>query len=224
LLPIAVRLDDEGRELPTIDDDWIIEDVSNSEVRIFNPRTQHRLALGADHVHHFTTNPERSHGGIEFGFLTLNVQVFIERTGCSVRPNARPGEPVKPAREEIADKWVDHRYPIDSGIQRRLVDAGYTVTWCNDDKLSRKTELEGWEIVVEPDALGVLSKFRHKDRPYDQTLIKTKAAEREKDNRPTNVKRCLDCGGPLYLAKRGVTTADTVWLCSNKSCPSNRRR
>src|SRR5580692_1992932 len=84
LLPIASRLDD-GNELPKVDDDWIIEEVSNSEVSIFNPRTQHRLALGADHVHHFTTNPERSRGGIHFGFLTLNVQVFIERTGCSVR-------------------------------------------------------------------------------------------------------------------------------------------
>ena len=59
LLPIASRLDD-GSELPRVDDDWIIEEVSNSEVSIFNPRTQHRLALGADHVHHFTMYPEAS--------------------------------------------------------------------------------------------------------------------------------------------------------------------
>jgi len=28
----------------------------------------------------------------------------------------------------------------------------------------------------------------------------------------------------LYMAKRGATLADTVWLCSNEACPSNKRK
>ena len=34
-----------------------------------------------------------------------------------------------------------------------------------------------------------------------------------------NVKRCLECREHLYLAKRGETTADATWLCSNEICP-----
>jgi hypothetical protein len=220
---MAARLDENRRELPLIDDDWIIEDVSNTEVHLFNPRTEHRIVLGADHTHHFTTNPNRTQRGIQYGFLTLNVQVFIERQGSTVRPNARPGEPVKPQREEIMNKWVDPRYPHDSGLQARLEAEGYTVKWCSDTNLVRKIDLEGWEIVVERDAQGVRSKFRIKDRPADQTLIKTKAVV-PRHTGPTNVKPCLECGQYLYLASRGQTTLDNVWLCPNENCPSNRRR
>ena len=35
----------------------------------------------------------------------------------------------------------------------------------------------------------------------------------------SNVKRCLECREHLYLAKRGATTAETMWLCSNEICP-----
>jgi hypothetical protein len=45
-------------------------------------------------------------------------------------------------------------YPSDSGLQQKLEAAGYRVAWCSDTKLSRKIDLEGWEIVVEPDAKG----------------------------------------------------------------------
>ena len=211
------------RELPREDDDWIIEEVSASGLRMMNTRTQHQITLGADHIHHFTSNPNRSHGGIQYGFLTLNVQVTIGRNGCSVRPNSRPGESVRPQPIEIEEKWVDLRYPFDSGIQQRLESEGYTVKWCSDDKLSRKIDLEGWEVVVEPDARGIQWKFRIKDRPTCLTLIKTKSTV-QAHRGPTNIKRCLDCGQELYLARRGEMTLDTIWLCSNSSCPSNRGR
>jgi hypothetical protein len=223
LVPIASRLDEDGGELPQEDDDWIIEDVSPTGVRIFNVRTQHQLTLGADHIHNFTSNPQRSRSGAQYGFLTLNVQVFIERKGCSVRPNSRPGEPVKPRVQEIADKWVDSRYPRDSGIQKKLEAEGYRLAWCSETNLSRKVDLEGWELVIEPDAQGVRSKFRIKDRPADQTLIKTRAVVRQPQG-ARNVKPCLECGQNLYLASRGQTTLDNVWLCPNENCPSNRRR
>ena len=77
-----------------------------------------------------------------------------------------------PPAPEIVEKWVDFRYPSDSGLQTRLEAAGYRVAWCLDSKLARKLDLEGWEIVVEPGDNSILSKFRLKDRPADQTLIK----------------------------------------------------
>jgi len=222
LVPIANRLDEEGRELPPENDDWIIEEVSASGLRMMNTRTQHQLTLGADHIHHFVTNPHRSIGGIQYGFLVLHVQVSMDRKGCSVHPNARPGESVRPQPIENVEKWVDLRYPFDSGIQQRLESQGYTVKWCRDDKLSRKIDLEGWEIVVEPDDRGIRSTFRIEDRPTCQTLIKTKSAVHPHRG-PTSIQRCLKCGQQLYVARRGETTLDTIWLCSNPSCLSNER-
>lgn len=172
LIPTACRLDENNRELPNIDDDWIVDRVAETGVQITNPRTNHSITLGKDHIHHFTTNPERSRGNIKHGFLTLNVQVFLQSTRCWVRPNARPGEQVELVLENISEKWVDPRYPSDSGIQKRIEDAGYRVAWCLDTNLARKIDLEGWELVVESDARGVPTKFRMKDRPADQTLIK----------------------------------------------------
>jgi hypothetical protein len=157
-----------------MDDDWIILEVSTVGVQVSNIRTGHVTTLGKDHVHHFTSNPDRSQTGIAYGFLTLNVQVFLQGNELWVRPNARPGEPVKLQLGEVIERWVDFKYPFDSGLQRRLEAAGYRVAWCLDTKLSRKMDLEGWEIVVEPDPQGVPTKFRLKDRPSDQTLIKTR--------------------------------------------------
>jgi hypothetical protein len=130
---------------------------------------------------------------------------------------------VKPQLNEIADKCVDFRYPFDSGIQQKLETDGFEVKWCLDSKASRTIDIEGWELVVEPDAKGIVSRFRVKDGPADQILIKRKIA-----NQPltgvTNIKRCLECGQSLYLQHRGLTTADSVWLCATPACPANRVR
>lgn len=50
--------------------------------------------------------------------------------------------------------------------------AGYRVAWSLENHLSRRIDLEGWEVVIEPDEQGGLTSFRLKDRPADQTLIK----------------------------------------------------
>ncbi len=172
LEPVACRLDECSRELPAENDDWIVQDVSSAGVRISNVRTGHATTLGPDHIHHFTSNPDRSVGGLQYGFFILHVQVFLQGNQLWVRPNPRPGEAVKPPAVDVEEKWVDFRYPTDSGLQRRLEAAGYRVAWCLDSRLSRRTDLEGWEVVVEPDDRGSLTKFRLKDRPDDQTLIK----------------------------------------------------
>jgi hypothetical protein len=94
LVPIVCRLDENGRELPQIDDDWIIDKVSTGVV--VSNSGGHVTTLGKDHIHHFTSNPDRSRTGILHGFLTLNVQVFVQGNRLWVRPNTRPGEPVRP--------------------------------------------------------------------------------------------------------------------------------
>jgi hypothetical protein len=40
----------------------------------------------------------------------------------------------------------------------------------------------------------------------------------------TNKQPCADCGLFLYMTKRAATLADTVWLCANEDCPSNKRK
>jgi len=84
--------------------------------------------------------------------------------------------PVPAPAPGLVEKWVDSNYPRDSGLQTTLEAAGYKIVWCLDTKLARRLDLEGWEVVVEPDAHGVVSKFRSKDRPANQTLIKKRVS------------------------------------------------
>jgi hypothetical protein len=39
----------------------------------------------------------------------------------------------------------------------------------------------------------------------------------------TNKQPCPECSLRLYLVKRSATFADSVWLCANEECPSNKR-
>ena len=171
VVPIACRLDDKGRELSLLDDDWLIEDVSNDGVAVRNLRSDRRTTLGKDHIVEYTSNPDRSRHRIKHGFLTLKVQIFLQGNDLWIRPT-RPGEPNKPPLVAIVDKWVDQKYPFDSGILKRLEAQGYHVGWCWDTVLSRRVDLEGWELVLEPNPDGSLTKFRLKDLIVNQTLIK----------------------------------------------------
>ena len=40
----------------------------------------------------------------------------------------------------------------------------------------------------------------------------------------TNRHLCAECSHFLYMAKGGTTSADTMWLCSNEECPSNKQK
>ena len=87
--PFAKRLDGGrgGTELPPIDDDWLVGRLTDEGVPIRNLRTDHGATLGYDHIHHFTTDPQR---GSRFGFLTLTVQVHIGGYELWIEPNVRP--------------------------------------------------------------------------------------------------------------------------------------
>ena len=171
LVPSACRLDNHGLPLPQTDDDWLIDEIADDHIRA-SRTTGHFVRLGKDHIHHFTSNPQRTIGTIKFGFLTLHVQVFIQGNNVWVIPNNRPGEAVAPPIVEIVDKPVHFRFPTDSGIQQRLEAAGYRLIWANESTLPQRVDSEGWEVVIEPDANGRLFRFRAKDRYDDQVLLK----------------------------------------------------
>jgi hypothetical protein len=98
--------------------------------------------------------------------IANGVQVTIINKGVIAGGNAGH---VGPSHD---DKWVDFQYANDCGLQERLTNAGYQVAWCFDTKLSRKIDHEGWEIVTELNEKGIPMRFRLKDKPTDQTLIK----------------------------------------------------
>ena len=95
--PMACRLDAQGHELPEENDDWLFQGISSSEVvSIRNLRTDHIAELGKDHIYDFRSNPNLSTGDIKHGFLVLKMQIFMQGNKLWLRPNARPGERVRP--------------------------------------------------------------------------------------------------------------------------------
>jgi hypothetical protein len=146
LAPIACRLDENNRELSTIDDDWIIEEVTDAGVEIRNVRTSHVIILGKDHIRNFTSDPYRSMGRIKFGFLTLYVQVFLQGYRCWIRPIERPGESQIPINSrnsptELARAKVVRRCP-DCGQDSHLANGWITTfdsEWvCSNDNCVSK--------------------------------------------------------------------------------------
>ncbi len=117
LQPVACRLDKSGRELESIDDDWVIDGVMSDGLHILNARTGHVTTLGKDHVHHFTTNPGRREGGLQYGFLILHVQVFLQGRRVWVLPNSRPGQTVSPSgtsseEQVLRARLLDERFKM----------------------------------------------------------------------------------------------------------------
>jgi hypothetical protein len=109
LQPVAHRLDDAGNLLHSIDDDWIVESVSNDGIKISNPRTGLFVLLGLDHAYSYTSNPGRVEGGLKFGFLMLKVQLTLKRNEVIVRPIPRPGESVPPPPQTIPPESASDR-------------------------------------------------------------------------------------------------------------------
>jgi hypothetical protein len=80
--PIARRIEPSGQELLPIDDRWLIENCSKEKVTLVNPRTNHVLTLGADHIKEYMTDHE---GGSD-GFLVLKSQVILKGCGVYAEP------------------------------------------------------------------------------------------------------------------------------------------
>ncbi len=171
IMPPACHLDNQSNPLPEKNEDWLVEEVTDDLVRL-SEQTGYQLKLGTDHIYNFATNPQRAAAEGNFGFLTLHVQVFVQRSRVFVKPNGRPGERVPPNPAVVGDKIVTFDYPTESGIQQRLEVSGYRLLWSLESELASRVDLHGWEIVIEPDANGKLFQFRCKDPHDDQILLK----------------------------------------------------
>jgi len=67
-----------------MDDDWLIQEVTDAYVSLQNLRTQHMTMLGLDHTHSFTSDPQRDIGGLKHGFLALHVQLTVTPKGVLI--------------------------------------------------------------------------------------------------------------------------------------------
>lgn len=57
------------------------------------------------------------------------------------------------------------------------------------------------------------------DMGYGYYVMREGTVEEETGKEP-----CPECSLRLYLAKRAATLADSVWLCANEECRSNKRK
>lgn len=87
----------------------------------------------------------------------------VTRKKFAVVPEKNLGEP--------SVKWVDIKYPHDSGLQAELENQGYKVRWCMDDKLARHLDIDGWSLAMQNTQSGHKTVLKLKDRPFNQTLI-----------------------------------------------------
>jgi hypothetical protein len=173
--PQAIHLDEYGRELPGENEDWIIRSVSATAIEVEDAGFLSRIVrLGRDHIHSFATDPQRDGaGGVHYGMLKLYVQMYISPVPpVWYEPCVRPGERVPPPLSQIKELFVDFQYPVKSAIQQKLTDAGYRVAWVREVHLPG-LELDGYEVVVEPDRQGKPTSFHLRNPNNDnQVLVK----------------------------------------------------
>lgn len=116
LVPTACHLDAGGDILPARGEDWTITS-SGVDFLEIDAGLGYRYLLAKDHVHHYTSDAHRSAQGEHFGFLTLNVQLFVQGAAVRVVPNSRPGLPVDPPTSDKATRARVHFIPE---IERRF--------------------------------------------------------------------------------------------------------
>jgi hypothetical protein len=172
--PPAIYLDPLGREVGKASEDWVIQSVTDAEVRLTQPcLSPISFVIGPDAIHGWTGNPNRIPvGGTRYGFLKLLVQVTIQNDTVSLRVCGRPGERVPPPPVQMIEKAVTFDYIRDSGLQERQVRDGYRVYLERESQVAQRTELEGWEVVIEKDARGVLCSYCIKGRDENLVLLK----------------------------------------------------
>jgi hypothetical protein len=103
IAPAAVHLDPTGRELPTKNEDWIIVQVTDDEVRLDEASVQGLTTkLGTDAIASFTTDRSRSTPyGLQYGLLLLKVQMYIQSDRITYAPCMRPGDRVPPPSPQV---------------------------------------------------------------------------------------------------------------------------
>jgi len=134
--------------------------------------------IAGRHVIRLTDSPENRQ----------DVAERLQTAGCAVSTSGRDwmkqgkfsisrGK-VPPVSEsyqhELSVKWVDLQYPNDVGLISELENQGYRARWCQEDKLARRLDIEGWLLVTHTADSGKKVVLKVKDRPQNQTLIMKK--------------------------------------------------
>jgi hypothetical protein len=87
-------------ELRIMDDDWLVQEVEDAQVRIRNIRTDHVALLSYTQISEYVTDPKREFDGLKHGFLELKVQVFLRGPELVIEP--RPSSAKTPAPRKTA--------------------------------------------------------------------------------------------------------------------------
>jgi hypothetical protein len=92
LQPPARLLDEEGYELPDLNDEWMVDTFPSTDVATLrNLRTNHLVDLGKDNYYDYRSDATRSKHGTDYGHLVLKVEVFLQGHLAWIKPNATPG-------------------------------------------------------------------------------------------------------------------------------------
>jgi hypothetical protein len=76
LSPRALRRNESGALFP-FDDEWSVEEITDSCMKIRNTSVENTATLGLDQIRSFTSDPQRNTDGFEHGFLSLHVQITV---------------------------------------------------------------------------------------------------------------------------------------------------
>ncbi|HEX7749377.1 MAG TPA: hypothetical protein VF445_11550 [Bordetella sp.] len=90
--PPACELDSYNRPIRDLDGDWLIQSVDGDQVALRHAQTGHSVTLGKDHLYNYVTNPGKSTGTQQHGFLRLHVQLFVQGENVTVKPTVKPAE------------------------------------------------------------------------------------------------------------------------------------
>ena len=206
--PAAIHLDALGRERPTRNEDWTVVDVTDDEVRIEEDAvTPLTTRFGIDAVASFTSDPSRSVGdGKQYGFLLLKVQMYIQGDVITFASCLRPGERLPPPAVQIVDRRVGIGFARETGLEKRMAINGFRLYWAKLSSIAQ-LEREGWEILLEPDEHGILTRYHVSTRPENQVLMRTREPDLQ------SLVHIFD-GRPGFVRQMLTTFCTSLWLSS----------
>jgi hypothetical protein len=73
-----------------VDDDWIVEEVTDVIIKLRNVRTSHAPTLALDSVRSYFADPGRDRGNQKYGILSLHVQLTITANEVRISLLERP--------------------------------------------------------------------------------------------------------------------------------------
>src|SRR3954462_9303838 len=83
-------------ELRIMDDDWLVQETEDEQLRIRDIRTDHVAVLGFHQIREYVADPKREFDGLRHGFLELKVQIFLRGPELVIEPRPSAAKVVAP--------------------------------------------------------------------------------------------------------------------------------